>query len=94
MANNNLDVRASTTGQIYPKEKANPNPKQKETIFILCESCYWSATYFGKFMLPAEERCPICLEIELSSFPILPNESFIFNYSQKSGVELEFSPIK
>jgi hypothetical protein len=75
MANNNLDVRASTTGQIYPKEK--------ETIFILCESCYWSATYFGKFMLPAEERCPICLEIELSSFPILPNESFIFNYSQK-----------
>ncbi len=94
MANNNLDVRASTTGQIYPKEKANPNPKQKETIFILCESCYWSATYLGKFMLPAEERCPICLEIELSSFPILPNESFIFNYSQKSGVELEFSPIK
>ena len=56
MTNNNLDERASTTGQIYPKEKANPNPKQKETIFILCESCYWSATYFGKFMLPAEER--------------------------------------
>ena len=92
MTNNNLDGRASTTGQIYPKEKANP--KQKETIFILCESCFWSATYFGKFMLPAEERCPICLEIELSSFPILPNESFIFNYSQKRGVELEFSPIK
>ena len=63
MTNNNLDERASTTGQIYPKEKANP--KQKEAIFILCESCYWSATYFGKFMLPAEERCPICLEIEL-----------------------------
>jgi hypothetical protein len=94
MANNNLDERASTTGQIYPKENANPNPKQKETIFILCESCYWSATYFGKFMLPAEERCPICLEIGLSSFPVLPNESFIFNYSQKCGVELEFSPIK
>ena len=92
MTNNNLDGRASTTGQIYTKEKANPN--QKETIFILCESCYWSATYFGKFMLPAEERCPICLEIGLSSFPVLPNESFIFNYSQKCGVELEFSPIK
>jgi hypothetical protein len=42
MTNNNLDGRASTTGQIYPKEKANP--KQKETIFILYESCYWSAT--------------------------------------------------
>ena len=44
MTNNNLDERASTTGQIYPKEKGHPNPKQKETIFILCESCYWSAT--------------------------------------------------
>ena len=63
MTNNNLDGRASTTGQIYTKEKANP--KQKETIFILCESCFWSATYLVKFMLPAEERCPICLEIEL-----------------------------
>jgi hypothetical protein len=92
MTNNNLDERASTTGQIYPKEKANP--KLKETIFILCETCYWSATYFGKFMLPAEERCPISKQIGLSSFPILPNQSFIFNYSQKRGVELEFSPIK
>jgi hypothetical protein len=42
MTNNNLDGRTSTTGQIYTKEKANP--KQKETIFILYESCYWSAT--------------------------------------------------
>ena len=85
-------------GALLPQDKyiqrKKQTPKQKETIFILCESCFWSATYLGKFMLPAEERCPICLEIELSSFPILPNESFIFNYSQKRGVELEFSPIK
>jgi hypothetical protein len=85
-------------GALLPQDKYIQRKKQtqnkKETIFILCESCFWSATYLGKFMLPAEERCPICLEIELSSFPILPNESFIFNYSQKRGVELEFSPIK
>jgi hypothetical protein len=28
----------------------------------------------------------------MSSFPILPNESFIFNYNDKRGVELEFRP--
>jgi hypothetical protein len=78
MTNNNLDGRASATGQIYTKEK--------ETTFILCESCFWSATYFGKFMLPAEERCPICLEIELSSFPILLFPYYLMNHSSSITV--------
>ena len=93
MTNNNLDVRASTTGQIYPKEKANQTQSKKKLYsfyvnhviglqHILVSLCY------------LQKKGPICLEIELSSFPILPNESFIFNYSQKRGVELEFSPIK
>ena len=30
--------------------------------------------------------------IELTSFPILSNESFTFHYSDKTGVELEFKP--
>ena len=30
----------------------------------------------------------------MSSFPILPNESFTFNYDDKRGVELEFRPRK
>jgi hypothetical protein len=28
----------------------------------------------------------------MSSFPILPNESFTFNYDDKHGVDLEFRP--
>jgi hypothetical protein len=30
----------------------------------------------------------------MSSFPILPNEAFTFNYKNKRGVELEFRPSK
>jgi hypothetical protein len=30
----------------------------------------------------------------MSSFPILPNEAFTFNYNDKRGVELEFRPRK
>jgi hypothetical protein len=30
----------------------------------------------------------------MSSFPILPNEAFTFNYNNKHGVELEFRPRK
>ena len=64
-----------------------------EDIFILCETCHWCATYFDKSRLPTE-KCPICLNVEMSSFPILPNEAFTFNYNDKHGVELEFGPRK
>jgi hypothetical protein len=58
-----------------------------EDTFILCETCYWFSTYFDKSRL-AIEKCPICLNGEMSSSPILPNEAFIFNYNDKHGVEL------
>jgi hypothetical protein len=73
----------------------NNNKKKKygslEDIFIFCETYYWCATYFDKSRLPTE-KCPICLNEEMSSFPILPNEAFTFNYNDKRGVELEFRP--
>jgi hypothetical protein len=69
------------------------NEKKKygsvEDIFILCETCHWCATYFDKSRLPTE-KCPMCLNRKMSSFPILPNEAFTFNYNDKRGVELEF----
>jgi hypothetical protein len=34
----------------------------------------------------------MCLNRKMSSFPILPNESFTFNYNDKRGVELGFRP--
>jgi hypothetical protein len=50
--------------------------------------------YFDKSRLPTE-KCPICLNRKMSSFlPILPNESFTFNYNDRSEVDLEFRPRK
>ena len=52
------------------------------------------STYFDKSRLPTE-KCIICLNRKMSSFlPILPNESFTFNYDDKRGVELVFRPRK
>jgi hypothetical protein len=51
--------------------------------------------------VPKDKNCPEFIrsndnnyndDIELSSFPILSNESFTFQYSDKTGVELEFKP--
>jgi hypothetical protein len=60
--------------------------------FILFDSCYWCATYFDKTKVPIDNICPECSinNNELTSFPIMSNESFTFGYNEKRGVESEF----
>ena len=65
------------------------NSKSKESIFVLCETCYWCATYFNKSAVPTHE-CPHCFAKGLSSFPILPEEAFTFNYNEIRGTEMSF----
>lgn len=69
----------------------SPTPSSPP-IFILCDRCYWCATYLDKTRTPTYNTCPQCNSNnnELSSFPIMSNESFTFDYSDKHGVELEF----
>lgn len=67
------------------------NNKGKERIFVICDACYWATTYLDKSRLPVHDsRCTSCQEVGLSSFPILANESFVYTYSEKRGVELSF----
>ena len=68
---------------------------QSAPVFVLCERCYWCATYLDTNRLLKEEGiddnskiydnnkiCPRCDSIDcLSSLPILSNESFTFNYT-------------
>jgi hypothetical protein len=63
--------------------------------FVLCDTCYWCATYFDKGRIPLGNSCPQCdnnSNNELTNFLIMSNESFTFQYNAKSGVELEFKP--
>jgi hypothetical protein len=64
---------------------------ENKEVFILCETCHWCATYFffDKSRLPTK-KCPICMNTQMSSFPILSNEAFTFDYNEKRGVSLEF----
>lgn len=66
--------------------------------FILCERCYWCATYLDNNRLLDEgvddnksKICPRCYAIDsLTSLPIMNNESFTFSHTAKRGIELEF----
>jgi hypothetical protein len=60
-----------------------------DSIFALCETCHWCATYLDKSRVP-NNKCPSCSNTSISTFPILPNEEFTYNYNEKRGVDLEF----
>jgi hypothetical protein len=59
-------------------------------VFILCDTCYWCATYFDKARIPMDNVCPRCTanNNELTSFPIMANESFTFDHNSKQGIEV------
>jgi hypothetical protein len=62
------------------------------STFILCEKCYWCATYLDKKRIPLDNKCLECNTTDqLSSLVIMCNESFIFNYNDLCGVELKFT---
>ncbi|HEX2014640.1 MAG TPA: hypothetical protein VLA68_05365 [Nitrososphaera sp.] len=65
-----------------------PKTASAPSIFLLCESCFWCATYLDKTRLV--DKCPVCSTSILSSFPIMPDESFTFSYDMKHGIELDF----
>ena len=67
----------------------NKKDSSVDSIFALCETCHWCATYFDKSRVP-NNKCLICENNLISTFPILPNEKFTFSYNEKRGVELEF----
>ena len=65
--------------------------------FVICNSCYWCASYFGINDLESLSGssshvldCPICNSHNTELMPISNDESFRIEYSLTRGMELEF----
>ncbi len=65
--------------------------------FVICNSCYWCASYFGINDLGSLSGssshvldCPICNSHSTELMPIATDESFRIEYSQTNGMEMEF----
>jgi hypothetical protein len=69
-----------------------------EINFVLCQSCFWCASYLSSQtlsrMATAEDsllvKCPSCLEGSIESIPIAENENYRFAYDTKRGAVMEF----
>jgi hypothetical protein len=80
-----------STPNVLASTNNETNPKAKEAIFVLCDNCFWAATFIDKSRLDViENGCIVCDESLVSSFPILDNESFTFDLTERRGVELKF----
>ena len=65
--------------------------------FVICNSCYWCASYFGIDDLESLSGssshvldCHICNSHNTELMPISSGESFKIEYSQTKGMEMEF----
>ena len=65
--------------------------------FVICNSCYWCATYFGSDELKSISEsssyvldCHICNSHNTELMPISSGESFRIEYNRTKGMEMEF----
>lgn len=80
-----------STPNVLASTNNETNRRAKEAIFVLCDNCFWAATFIDKARLDViENGCIVCNESLVSSFPILDNESFTFDLNERRGVELKF----
>jgi hypothetical protein len=79
---------------VDPDSSSSEDDSHNHVFFVLCEICYWTATFIHSHQLRIldEYGCLNCKEKQsLAKFPVLPNESFKFDYSERRGIELNFS---
>ena len=65
--------------------------------FVICNSCYWCASYFGIDDLESLSissshvlNCHVCNSHNTELMPIATDESFRIEYSLTRGMEIEF----
>ena len=89
--NSSTDNTAPSSSNVLASTNNETSRRAKEAIFVLCDNCHWAATFIDKSRLNLiENGCIVCEESLLSSFPILDNESFTIDISERRGVELNF----
>jgi hypothetical protein len=59
--------------------------------FGVCSTCYWCASIFRPDVISS---CPTCRRETLDFMPISRDENYSFEYDEKRGVVLNFTPSK
>jgi len=63
----------------------------KKIDFLLCNSCFWCASYLNLRSSFGVIECPSCKESAIEWMPLSANDVYLFDYNRVTGVILEFS---
>jgi len=91
--NNNDNNIASTikdNSTTANKNNIKDTASHHKKYFLLCEACFWCATYLINDGGTTFSKCPTCNNAKIESLPIAKNEFYKFDYSPLSGFTLEF----
>jgi len=92
---NNIDSNIASKINNDDSNMANKNNVKYTTSyqkkhFLLCEACFWCATYLISDGGTTVSKCPICNNVKVELLPIAKNEFYKFDYSPSSGLMFEF----
>jgi hypothetical protein len=84
-------LHANTATTSNERRAASPIARiSKKIDFLLCNSCFWCATYLNLRSFGIIE-CPSCDENTIEWMPLHANDVYSFDYNPVTGVVLEFS---
>ena len=70
---------------------------ENKIYFVICNSCYWCASYFGidnlEYLSTSSSHvldCHVCKSHNTELMPISTDESFKIRYNVIGGMEIEF----
>src|SRR5712691_11919994 len=82
----------TTAMPINEKAAASPIARLSKKIdFLLCNSCFWCASYLNLRSSFGVIECPSCKENTIERMPLSANDVYLFDYNRVTGVILEFS---
>jgi len=92
---NNIDSNIASKINNDDSNMANKNnvkytASYQKKHFLLCEACFWCATYLISDGGTTVSKCPIYNNVKVELLPIAKNEFYKFDYSQSSGLTFEF----
>jgi hypothetical protein len=92
--NNNIDSNIASKindiANMANKDNVKDTASHQKKYFLLCETCFWCATYLINDDCTTFSKCPTCNNAKVESLPIAKNEYYKFDYSPLSGFTFEF----
>jgi hypothetical protein len=76
---------------LNPQAESSYNTPARQ--FILCDSCFWSATIIKSTQRREHinNSCPVCSKSNISLIPLADDEAYELQVRSKGGLEMKFS---